>query len=218
MVVAVAVVLAVLVVSTYSAARCTLIVRKITTTRGDNNNNSNENVKQWEGRRNLRAEIKPGYGQSEAEDEASLRGLAWLDWAGLAEREQVLSKWQTMPQGIGAISAQLIDLRHFLCRNASPHRTMGHNWGPSCDFRMRQKSWSSSSSSPCLRRSGISGIWPVAAFCVAAVLQLRSSLSLSRTPSRSHSCFMWQLKQPLHWLQQFQAKWTEANDQLSLPD
>jgi len=31
-----------------------------------------------------------------------------------ARHKQVLSKWQTMPQGIGAISAQLIDLRHFL--------------------------------------------------------------------------------------------------------
>lgn len=66
----------------------------------------------------MRAEIKPVAGEEHG------AGGRWQA-AGEAEKsvergqgrgQQVLHQrcWQTMPQGIGAISAQLIDLRHFL--------------------------------------------------------------------------------------------------------
>lgn len=107
--------------------------------------------------------------------------------------QQVLHKrccccWQTMPQGIGAISAQLIDLRHFL--SASP--TMD---AAAIEREMKTRGgegwWqvaisACNASSPCLQLAGICGMRHVAA-AAARSLSLYSSFTLLLSLFRSLS-------------------------------
>lgn len=109
--------------------------------------------------------------------------------------QQVLHKrccWQTMPQGIGAISAQLIDLRHFL--SASPtmdaaeiEREMKtRRRGEGCGGKLRfPHATRRSASSPCLQLAGICGMRHV-----AFVAQLQRALSLATALSLCFSLFL----------------------------